>query len=233
MRSERYRVGLLVLASALAAATVRADDAPSDPPSDPEEPAPTPPPPPKRSPFEVGVETLAAVRASNADTSYGTAYAQALFVFGITGRLFVTPRVAVGLTGGFLLRDSAKRPYGAETGPLLLGTLAYYAPLGAHAFFVPTLQLGGYIGWKKGTITNRSGDDGTSLRTRGMMLRVGLGFAFPITDAVSITARPELIWTHGSTSDADDRIGTPTVSYEPDPVNEIHGAMSLGAAYRF
>ncbi len=231
MRSERYRVGLFVLASALTAATARADEPPSDPPGDPEEPAPPRRLPPKRSPFEVGVETLAAVRASNADTSYVTANARALFVFGISGRWFVSPRVALGVTGGFLLRDSGSGSFGTETGPLLLGTVAYYAPLGLHAFFVPTMQLGGYLGWKKGTITNRSGDDGVSLRTRGVVLRLGLGFAFPITDAFSITARPELIWTHGSTSDADDRIGTPT--YEPGPVNELHGAMSLGAAYRF
>ncbi|NOU34497.1 MAG: hypothetical protein HOO96_41925 [Polyangiaceae bacterium] len=154
----------------------------------------------------------------------------------------MSSRVAFGITGGFLLRDTAGRGFGAEKGPLFLGTVAYSAPLGNHAFFVPTLQLGGYLGWKEASIATSSAiGSGVDLRTRGIMLRVGLGFAFPISDAFSITARPELIWTHGNTSD-DGAPDDPLAGFgnesrapgrEPGPVNELHGAMSLGAAYRF
>lgn len=237
MRSD---VGLLALSFLLAAAPVHAEsEPPNDPAEDPENPTPAPlhpAPPPPRSSFELGVETVAAVRAVDADTSYATSAAQALFVFGITARWFVAPTVAVGLTGGYMLRDSGRRPFGEESGPLLLGTVAYYAPLGLHAFFVPTLQLGGYVGWK-------SGNNDVTIDTRGLMLRVGLGFAFPITDAIAFTVRPEIIWTHGFASTADDTADTPFSGFGPGPsagptsepgaTNDVHGAMSLGAAYRF
>ena len=99
-----------------------------------------------------------------------------------------------------------------------------------------TLQLGGYVGWK-------SGSNDATIHTRGLMLRVGLGFAFPITDAIAFTVRPEVIWTHGFASADDAAADNPFGGFGPGPsagptsepgaTNDVHGAMSLGAAYRF
>lgn len=239
MRFEWCGGGLLLVPFLLTSTTARAESAAVADPEDPTWRAPVPVPAP-RSPFEVGFETVAAVRGSNTTVKYTTA--RVLVIAGMSVRYFVSERLAIGLTGGFLLRDTAGRGFGAERGPLLLGTVAYAAPLGNHAFFVPTLQVGGYLGWKEApTASSSATASGVDVRTGGVMLRVGPGFAFPINDAFSITARPELIWTHGSTS-SDGTPDDPLAGFgnesrapgrETGPVNEIHGAMSLGAAYRF
>lgn len=240
MRFDRGGVGALLLFLLSSMPAHAESEGPGNRAGAPEGPTFRAPVPPPHSPLELGFETVAAVRGSNATVRYTTA--RVLLIAGVSLRYFVSERVAIGITGGFLLRDTAGRGFGAERGPLLLGTVAYAAPMGNHAFFVPTLQLGGYIGWKEAaTATSSATGSGVDLRTGGVMLRVGLGFAFPINHAFSITARPELIWTHGSTSN-DGTPDDPLAGFgsesrapgrEPGAVNEVHGAMSLGAAYRF